>query len=205
MKMNEKGKLFVISAPSGCGKGTVLAEILKDDSFYYSVSATTRLPRDGETDGVNYHFLKKEEFQTAINEGKMLEYAEYCGNYYGTPAKYIDENLNKGKDVILEIEVNGALNVKKKRPEAVLVFMLPPSMKELKRRLEKRGTESSETINKRINEGYKEIEYAKYYDYIMVNGPIEDAVNDLKAIVRACKLKSNDNLELIDNLKNEKN
>lgn len=202
--MNKKGMLFVISAPSGCGKGTVLAEILKDKNFYYSVSATTRSPREGEIDGVNYHFLTKEEFDLAINNGEMLEYAEYCGNYYGTVEKYIDENLNEGKDVILEIEVNGALNVKKKRSDAVLVFMLPPSMKELKRRLEKRGTESADTINKRLNEGCKEIEYAGKYDYIMVNGSIEEAVYDLKSIINACKLKSENNLEIIKNLENEK-
>lgn len=198
MKMNKKGQLIVVSAPSGCGKGTILAEILKDDSFYYSVSATTRSPREGEQDGVNYHFLTREKFEELINSGSMLEYAEYCGNYYGTPLTYIDENLNKGKNVILEIEVEGAMNVRRLRPDAVLIFILPPSVKELRRRLEKRGTETREVIDNRIAQAAREIKCADKYDYIMVNGPLDKAVEDFRTIVSAAAMSCDNNKYLID-------
>ncbi len=201
--MNKKGQLIVVSAPSGCGKGTILAEILKDGNYCYSVSATTRSPREGEKDGVNYHFLTKEKFKELIAGGKMLEYTEYCGNYYGTPLSFIDENLEKGKNVILEIEVAGAANVRKLCPDAVLIFILPPSMKELRHRLEKRGTESEETVNKRVNEAYNEIKHASEYDYIMVNGPIDKAVEDFRTILSALSMRKNNNLELISSLLNE--
>lgn len=193
-----KGLLIVVSAPSGCGKGTILAEVLKDDKYYFSVSATTRSPREGEKDGVNYHFITKDTFEELIRENKMLEYTNYCGNYYGTPLTYVDENLNKGKNVILEIEVEGAMNIRKIRPDAVLVFILPPSVKELRRRLEKRGTESQEVIDKRINKALTEIKAADKYDYIMVNGPIEKAVEDFKTIVSAASMSSNNNKYLIN-------
>lgn len=193
-----KGLLIVVSAPSGCGKGTILAEVLKDDKYYFSVSATTRSPREGEKDGVNYHFITKDTFEELIRENKMLEYTNYCGNYYGTPLTYVDENLSKGKNVILEIEVEGAMNVRKMRPDAVLVFILPPSVKELRRRLEKRGTESGEVIDKRINKALTEIKAADKYDYIMVNGPIEKAVEDFKTIVSAAAMSSNNNKYLIN-------
>lgn len=193
-----KGLLIVVSAPSGCGKGTILAEVLKDDKYYFSVSATTRVPREGEKDGVNYHFITKDTFEELIRDNKMLEYTNYCGNYYGTPLTYVDENLNKGKNVILEIEVEGAMNVRKMRPDAVLVFILPPSVKELRRRLEKRGTESQEVIDKRINKALIEIKAADKYDYIMVNGPIEKAVEDFKTIVSAASMSSNNNKYLIN-------
>lgn len=193
-----KGLLIVVSAPSGCGKGTILAEVLKDDKYYFSVSATTRVPREGEKDGVNYHFITKDTFEELIRDNKMLEYTNYCGNYYGTPLTYVDENLNKGKNVILEIEVEGAMNVRKMRPDAVLVFILPPSVKELRRRLEKRGTESQEVIDKRINKALIEIKAADKYDYIMVNGSIEKAVEDFKTIVSAASMSSNNNKYLIN-------
>lgn len=193
-----KGLLIVVSAPSGCGKGTILAEVLKDDKYYFSVSATTRAPREGEKDGVNYHFITKDTFEELIRENKMLEYTNYCGNYYGTPLTYVDENLNNGKNVILEIEVEGAMNIRKMRPDAVLVFILPPSVKELRRRLEKRGTESQEVIDKRINKALTEIKAADKYDYIMVNGPIEKAVEDFKTIVSAASMSSNNNKYLIN-------
>ncbi len=198
MSRTEKGMLIVVSAPSGCGKGTILAEVLKDDNYYYSVSATTRAPREGEQDGVNYHYLTRERFEELINSGSMLEYAEYCGNYYGTPLTYIDKELAAGKDVILEIEVKGAMNVRRLRPDAVLVFILPPSVKELRRRLEKRGTETAEVIDRRIAQAADEIKSADKYDYIMVNGPLDKAVEDFKTIVAAAKMSCERNKYLID-------
>lgn len=185
-----KGMLIVVSGPSGCGKGTVLAEILKSDRIFYSVSATTRSPRQGETDGVNYYFLTKEKFEKLIEEDGMLEYASYCGNYYGTPKKPVEDMLEQGKHVILEIEVQGAMKVMEKCPEAVFVFILPPSLKELERRLNKRGTEAEDVIKKRLSEAAGEIKQAYKYNYAVINGELEKAVDDLKAIIRAEELKS---------------
>lgn len=193
-----KGTLFIVSGPSGCGKGTVLAEILKQDNVYYSVSATTRTPRPGEVDGVNYHFLSKDEFEKLIENDGMLEYANYCGNYYGTPKKPVEDMLAEGKNVILEIEVQGALKVMEKCPEAVSVFILPPSLKELRRRLHKRGTETEEVIEKRIGEAAGEIRKAVNYDYVMINGELEIAVSDLLSIINSQKLKKENSEYLID-------
>lgn len=193
-----KGTLFIISGPSGCGKGTVLAEVLKKDNIYYSVSATTRAPRPGEVDGVNYHFLSKDEFEKLIENNGVLEYANYCGNYYGTPKKPVEDMLAEGKNVILEIEVQGALKVMEKCPEAVSVFILPPSIKELRRRLHKRGTESEEVIEKRIGEAEGEIRKAVNYDYVMINGELEIAVSDLLSIINSQKLKKENSEYLID-------
>lgn len=180
-----KGLLIVVSAPSGCGKGTLLAEILKDEKFYYSVSATTRQPRDGETDGVNYNFLTKQRFEELINSKGLLEYAQYCDNYYGTLKELVEQKRCEGKHVILEIEVQGAMQVRENCPDAVLVFLLPPSMKELERRLRKRGTETDEVIAKRLSKAGEELPYAKKYDYVIVNGALEKAVDDFQAIVTA--------------------
>ncbi len=196
--MMSKGTLFIVSGPSGCGKGTVLAEILKQDNVYYSVSATTRAPRPGEVNGVNYHFLSKDEFEKLIENGGMLEYANYCGNYYGTPKKPVEDMLAEGKNVILEIEVQGALKVMEKCPEAVSVFILPPSLKELRRRLHKRGTETEEVIEKRIGEAAGEIRKAVNYDYVMINGELEIAVSDLLSIINSQKLKKENSEYLID-------
>ena len=196
--MMSKGTLFIVSGPSGCGKGTVLAEIFKQDNVYYSVSATTRAPRPGEINGVNYHFLSKDEFEKLIENDGMLEYANYCGNYYGTPKKPVEDMLADSKNVILEIEVQGALKVMEKCPEAVSVFILPPSLKELRRRLHKRGTETEEVIEKRIGEAAGEIRKAVNYDYVMINGELEIAVSDLLSIINSQKLKKENSEYLID-------
>ena len=188
--MKNKGLLLVVSAPSGCGKGTILGEILKDDSFYYSISATTRAPREGEQDGVNYHFITKEEFEQRIAQGGMLEYAQYCGNYYGTPKKEVEQMRDAGRDVILEIEVEGAMKVRALCPDAVFLFIAPPSLEELRRRLNKRGTEAAEVIEERVSQAARELSYADRYDYIIVNGELEKAIQDFRTVVRAEKLRT---------------
>lgn len=188
--MKNKGLLLVVSAPSGCGKGTILGEILKDDSFYYSISATTRAPREGEQDGVNYHFITKEEFEQRIAQGGMLEYAQYCGNYYGTPKKEVEQMRDAGRDVILEIEVEGAMKVRALCPDAVFLFIAPPSVEELRRRLNKRGTEAAEVIKERVSQASRELSYANRYDYIIVNGELEKAIQDFRTVVRAEKLRT---------------
>ena len=198
MKMKDKGILIVVSAPSGCGKGTILAEVLKDEKFFYSVSATTRSPRPGETDGVNYHFLKKEQFEELIASGGMLEYAQYCDNYYGTPKEKVMEKLNEGKHVVLEIEVQGAMQIREKCPEAVFIFIAPPSVGELRNRLSGRGTETAEVIEKRVSEAAHEISFADRYDYVIVNDVLEEAIEDFRTVVRAEELKSVNQKNIID-------
>ncbi len=193
-----KGLLIVVSGPSGCGKGTILAEILKDEKFFYSISATTRNARPGEIDGVNYHFLTKDKFEELIENDGMLEYASYCDNYYGTPRKPVEDMLEQGKHVILEIEVQGAMKIKEKCPEAKFIFILPPSLKELRRRLNKRGTESDDVIEKRLNEATGEIKQAYKYDYALVNGELSIAVDDLLAIIRAEELNLKNSNNIID-------
>ena len=188
--MRNKGLLLVVSAPSGCGKGTILGEILKDEGFYYSISATTRAPREGEQDGVNYHFITKEEFEQRIARGGMLEYAQYCGNYYGTPKNEVEQMREAGRDVILEIEVEGAMKVRSLCPDAVFLFIAPPSVEELRRRLNKRGTEAAEVIEERVAQASRELSYADRYDYIIVNGELEKAIDDFRTIVRAEKLRT---------------
>ena len=193
-----KGLLIVVSAPSGCGKGTILKEILKDERFYYSVSATTREPREGEIDGVHYRFYSREKFEQLVSENVMLEHAEYCNNYYGTRGDIVEEMRNKGKDVILEIEVQGAMNVMKKWPDAVSLFVLPPSVKELERRLRKRGTEKEDVIAERLSKALDEISHANQYKYIIVNNALEDAVDDFKAVIKAERLKAEYAGEILD-------
>lgn len=193
-----RGRLIVFSAPSGCGKGTMLAEILNDDRFRCSVSATTRSPREGEVDGVNYHFLTVEDFQQKIEENAFLEHAVYCGNHYGTLISEVDSYLEKGVNVILEIEVQGAMKIRGLRPDALFIFIAPPSVAELRRRLNKRGTETQEVIDKRVAEAANEIPFAKKYDYVIVNAALEDAVSDFFAVIRAEQLKQSSQSKFID-------
>ena len=197
----EKGILIVVSAPAGCGKDTILEQALgKNGNLFYSVSATTRAIRPNETDGVSYHFKTREAFEQMIAEGGLLEYTEYCGNYYGTPKKAVEEMLAAGKDVILKIEVEGAMNVKRIFPDCAMIFILPPSFEELSRRLHKRGTEDEETIMKRIETARRELTYAENYDYLIVNGELSAAVEDFLAVVSAEKKKTARRGELISAL-----
>ena len=193
-----KGLLIVVSAPSGCGKGTILSEVLKNDSFFYSVSATTRAPREGEVNGVNYHFLTKEKFEELIASDGMLEYAQYCGNYYGTPRKAVFDKLEEGKDVILEIEVQGAMKIKERWPEAMFGFILPPCLGTHKERFVKRGTETMDVIEKRVGEAAREIEAAYKYDYVIVNDDLQIAVDDFITAVKAEKMTVKRSEKIID-------
>lgn len=178
-------KLFVLSGSSGVGKGTVLKGFLeKNPDFMLSISCTTRKPRPGEIDGVNYFFLSKEEFENCIKENKFLEWAEFAGNFYGTKKKYINQCLSEGKNVILEIDTQGALQVKKQMPEAVLIFICPPSFEALENRLRGRHTEDEATIQKRLEEVKKELERAESFDYKIVNDRLEDAISRLEKIVK---------------------
>lgn len=199
-----KGTLFVVSAPSGCGKGTILSEVFKNcKNVFYSVSATTREPRPGEVDKVNYFFISKDDFLELVKNDGMLEYATYCENLYGTPRNAVEAKLNEGFDVILEIETNGAMQVKEKMPDATLIFILPPSIKELRRRLKKRGTESDEVIEKRVSEAEAEIRHAYKYDYVLMNNELSDAINDFTAVLRAAKLENKKTKILIDEVLND--
>ena len=189
-----RGILFVVSAPAGCGKDTILEKALaKEINLCYSVSATTRAMRAGETEGISYYFKSKEEFEKMIADGELLEHTEYCGNYYGTPRQTVKDSLELGQNVVLKIEIEGAENVKRLIPEAVLVFILPPSMQELKRRLHKRSTEDEETIERRLKQAEKEISFAENYDYIIVNEDLDKAVQDLISFVYADFFNTNSN------------
>ena len=183
--MAERGLLIVFSGPSGVGKGTVRQEIFStpDHQFEYSVSMTTRPKRPGEVDGVDYFFRTREEFEDLIKNGQMLEYAEYVGNYYGTPLTYVNETLDKGIDVFLEIEVQGALQVKKKVPDGVFIFLTPPDLDELKDRLVGRGTDSEEVIRQRIERAKEEIALMREYDYAVVNDEVPLAAERVKRII----------------------
>lgn len=191
-----QGLLIVISGASGTGKGTVCKKILSDlPKVAYSISATTRSPRPSEIDGREYYFLSVDEFKSWIAEEKFLEYAEVYGNFYGTPLNKIEERLNRGEDVLLEIDVQGALNVKKKCPEGVYIFLLPPSLEELKSRIEGRGTESPESLSRRLKNAVAEIKIGLEYDYVVVNDTIDNAASQIKAILTAERLKVARNTE----------
>ncbi|KZL94424.1 guanylate kinase [Clostridium magnum] len=183
--MDQKGLLVVISGPSGAGKGTICKALLQENDFWLSVSATTRQPRNGEVDGVNYYFLTKEDFEEKISKNDFLEYAEVYGNYYGTPKSKALEAINNGNDVILEIDIQGALKVKETYPEGVFIFILPPSMEELKQRIINRGSETPESLMTRFKSAYKEINYVSKYNYAVVNDTVEEAVKKIQGIMVA--------------------
>lgn len=182
---HKRGRLYVISGPSGTGKGTICAELLKDIGNEFSVSMTTREPREGEVHGREYYFVTREEFLASIDAGNFLEYATVFDNLYGTPKDMVINRLERGRNVILDIDVQGGLQVKKAMPEAVLIFVLPPSLTELRRRLEGRGTESAEKVEKRLGQALNEIKLIGEYDYYIVNNDIEDAVALARSIMAA--------------------
>ena len=187
MKLNNRGLLVVISGPSGVGKGTVRKALFEmpNHNLVYSVSMTTRKQRPGEVDGKDYYFVSKEEFEDKIKNGKLLEHAEFVGNYYGTPLDKVNERLNDGQEVVLEIEVEGAQQVKEKMPDSVMIFIAPPSKEALYNRLKKRGTESEEIIQQRIQKANREFKKAYLYDYIVVNDEVKNAADRIIAIIRA--------------------
>lgn len=194
-----KGKTFIISGPSGVGKSTVLQALLAErPDVYFSISATTRDPRPGEVDGVHYHFLDVEKFRKLIAADEFLEYAEYVGNFYGTPKKFVDDAMERGQDVILDIEVQGAIQVSSKRPETVRIFIAPPSWTELERRLTERGTDSADKIEKRLLRAKVEFQTAHTYDYFVINDSVEDAVRELEAIMIAEHCKPEERMEIIN-------
>ena len=188
--MNKRGLLLVISGPSGAGKGTICKALVeKHKELYVSVSATTRQPRVGEIDGVNYHFTTKEQFIERIEQNDFLEYAEVYGNYYGTPKSNVEQLLESGKDVILEIDIQGALKVKENTEEGVFIFILPPSMEELKARIIKRGSETEESLMTRFKNAYQEINYVSKYNYAVVNDEVDTAVTKIEGIIAAEKCR----------------
>lgn len=202
--MKDKGLLLVISGFSGAGKGTVVKRLLEQHSDYaLSISATTRSPREGEQNGREYFFKTKEEFEKMIEASELIEYAKYVDNYYGTPKAYVEEQLKEGKNVILEIEIQGALNIKRMFPEAVLLFIMPPSAKELERRLVGRGTEDEATIKARLARAGEEAQGVENYNYIVINDDVDACVETIDSIVKSEKKKAVNNIDLINNIKEE--
>lgn len=193
-----KGRSFIISGPSGVGKSTVLKGLMeKRKNLYFSVSATTRQPRPGEEDGVHYHFLTMDTFREWIAQDEFLEHAEFVGNCYGTPKKYVYEAMDRGQDVILDIEVQGAMQVAEKMPEVVRIFVAPPSWSELERRLTARGTDTPEKIQGRLARAKEEVKLAGTYDYFVINDSVEHAVFELDAIMTAEHCKPQDRMEVL--------
>ena len=205
--MNRKGILIVVSGFSGAGKGTLMKELLARYEEYYalSISATTCLPRTGEVDGREYFFKTKEEFEKMIAKGELIEYARYVENYYGTPRAYVEKQLNTGRDVILEIEIQGALKVKKAFPETLLLFVTPPTAAELKNRLVGRGTETMEVIESRMKRAVEEAEGMNRYDYLIVNDELEACVEEMHAIIQAEHRRSFRNTEFMKKIKEDLN
>ncbi len=203
--MKNKGILTVVSGFSGSGKGTIMKELMANYSEIYalSISATTRAPRSGETHGKEYFFVSKEEFEAMIEREELIEYAQYVNNYYGTPKDYVFEQLENGKDVILEIEIQGALKVKEKYPDTLLLFVSPPDAAELKKRLTNRGTEDAATIASRLSRAWQEAQGVENYDYFVVNDVLDECVKKVHAIIQNEHARVFRNQELIDTIKNE--
>ena len=200
----DKGILLIVSGFAGSGKGTVMKRLIADyDNYALSVSATTRNPRPGEENGREYFFKTKEEFETMVENGELLEHACYVGNYYGTPKAYVDKMLDEGKDVILEIEIQGGLQVKEKCPEALLIFMMPPSVEEIYNRLKKRGTEDEATISKRMKRASEEIEEVAKYDFVMINDDLDECVRNIHELVKASKWSTLRRSDIINTFKSE--
>jgi guanylate kinase len=199
--MARPGILVVLSGPSGTGKGTICKELLQNiPNLHYSISATTRPPRAGEVNGVNYWFIAKEDFQSMVDNDELLEWAEVYGNYYGTPRRYVDAQLHSGKDVVLEIDTQGAMQVKAKFPQGVFIYIVPPSIDELTARINKRGSDSPEAIEKRLSCVHYELSRAYHYNYIVVNGEVAKATAEIAAIISAEKCRVERNTNLIDTI-----
>ncbi len=203
--MKNRGILTVVSGFSGAGKGTIMKELMKNysDTYALSISATTRAPRPGEVNGREYFFVSTEEFENMIAQDALIEHAQYVNNYYGTPRDYVFEQLENGKDVILEIEIQGALKVKEKYPDTVLMFVSPPNAAELKKRLEGRGTEDAAAIASRLSRAWQEAQGVENYDYFVINDVLEDCVKEVHAIIQNEHARTFRNQELIDTIKNE--
>lgn len=202
--MKRKGILIVVSGFSGAGKGTLMKKLMEEyDNYALSTSMTTRNPRPGEEDGREYFFVAKEQFEEKIGQDGLIEYANYCGNYYGTPRAYVEQQLEAGKDVILEIEIQGALKIREKFPTALLLFVMPPSAKELRRRLIGRGTETQEVIDQRMHRAMEEAQGIERYDYIVINDQLEECVKELHAIIGAAHNTPFRNEEFINNMREE--
>lgn len=204
--MKHKGILVVVSGFSGAGKGTLMKKMIQTyDNYALSISMTTRSPREGEENGREYFFVSKEEFEEKIKEDGLVEYASYCDNYYGTPREYVESQLAAGKDVILEIEIQGALKIKEKFPTALLLFVMPPTVEELKRRLVGRGTETLEIINKRLSRAGEEAQGIEKYDYIVINDDLEECTKELHSMIRAAHHTPYRNEAFIENMRQELN
>ena len=201
--MAKKGSLIVISGFSGVGKGTVVKKMLAEYGYSLSVSATTRAPREGEVDGREYYFKSVDEFRNLIDYNGFIEWAQYVENYYGTPRKFVEDEMAKGHDVILEIEVQGAMNVREQYPDAILIFITAPSAKGLRERLAGRGTESEEVIDKRMQRAVEESEDMQQYDYIVVNDDVDTCVEDLHSLIRSSHFKESANTDLVARMKQE--
>lgn len=201
--MNKQGVLIVISGFSGVGKGTVVKKLIEKYHYSLSVSATTRAPRKGEVDGQDYHFKTVEEFRNLIDYNGFIEWAQYVENYYGTPRKYVEEELEKGNNVILEIEVQGAMHIKEQYPDAVLIFLTAPNAGTLKQRLEERGTEETKVIAKRLKRAYEETDDMPQYDYLVVNDDLDTCVDEVHAVILAESFKSTKHKKYIQKMKEE--
>lgn len=201
--MSDRGVLTVISGFSGAGKGTVVKQLLQEYDYGLSISATTRSPREGEQDGREYFFKTKEEFEKMIREHQLIEYAQYVGNYYGTPKEYVVQQLEQGKDVILEIEMQGALRVREILPEVNLIFLTPPTVDELERRLVSRGTETAEVIRERMARAKEESAYMKEYDYVVINDDLDECVENVHQLIRSLHYKRERQEGFIQKIKQE--